>query len=127
MWSDVVDHARQDSPRECCGLIAGKAGQPTHLFRLTNLAPGTTRYEIDPRQIYELEFRQLPELGLDVVAIYHSHPATEAYPSPTDRALAFWPEALYLICSLARSPVIRAFRLSESSVIEALVVVRDDD
>lgn len=129
MSSAIVDHARQESPRECCGLLAGRDGRPTQLFQLTNLAPGNTLYEIDPHQIYELEFRQFPKLGLDVVAIYHSHPATEAYPSPTDRALAFWPEALYLICSLAKpnSPVIRAFQLRDDGVTEARVVVRDND
>lgn len=129
MWSEIVDHARQETPRECCGLIAGRDGRPVHLFRLTNLAPGNTLYEIDPHQIYELEFRELPKLGLDVVAIYHSHPATEAYPSPTDRALAFWPDALYLICSLAipDSPVIRAFQLRDERVTEARLVVRESD
>jgi proteasome lid subunit RPN8/RPN11 len=125
MWSDIVDHARQEAPRECCGLIAGRDGRPSRLFRLTNLAPGNTLYEIDPQQLYELEFRQLPELGLQVVAIYHSHPATEAYPSPTDQALAFWPEVVYLICSLANpeAPVVRAFQLSDVQVTEAAVVV----
>ena len=125
MWSDIVDHARQEAPRECCGLIAGRDGRPSRLFRLTNLALGNTLYEIDPQQLYELEFRELPKLGLQVVAIYHSHPATEAYPSPTDQALAFWPEVLYLICSLAipESPVIRAFQLNDDQVIETYVEV----
>lgn len=129
MWTDIVEHARQESPRECCGLIAGRNGPPRQLFRLTNVAPGNTLYEIDPRQLYELEFKQLPQRGLEVVAIYHSHPATAAYPSATDRALAFWPEALYLICSLAtpESPVIRAFQLSDDQVSEARIVVQDDD
>lgn len=106
-------------------MIAGRDGRPSRLFRLTNLAPGNTLYEIDPQQLYELEFRQLPELGLQIVAIYHSHPATEAYPSPTDQALAFWPEVLYLICSLTipESPVIRAFQLKNEQVREVSIVV----
>ena len=117
MWHEIVDHARTETPRECCGLIAGRDGQPARLFRLTNVAPGTALYEIDPGEIYDLEFRLLPAAKLDIVAIYHSHPATEAYPSSTDRSLAFWPDAIYLICSLAdpEMPVIRGFRLSSES------------
>lgn len=117
---EIIAHAREDAPRECCGLIAGRNGQLEDLYRLTNLAPGNRLYEIDPREIYDLEFRTLPARDQEIVAIYHSHPETEAYPSATDRAQAFWPDAYYLICSLAdpESPVIRAFRLGQPEVVE---------
>src|SRR5690606_27862470 len=71
---EIVAHARHEAPRECCGLIAGQQGRLEDLHRLTNLAPGNRLYEIDPREIYELEFRTLPAREQDVVAIYHSHP-----------------------------------------------------
>jgi proteasome lid subunit RPN8/RPN11 len=90
---------------------------------LTNVAPGTTLYEIDPGEIFDLEFRLLPAAGLEVVAIYHSHPVTEAYPSRTDQSLAFWPDAIYLICSLAEpgTPVVRGYRLGRE-VVEMVVI-----
>ena len=115
MWEEIVSHARQEAPRECCGVIAGRDGRSVRLFRLTNRAPGTTLYEIDATELYDLEFRLLPTEGLELVAIYHSHPVTEAYPSATDQALAFWPDAVYLICSLAEpeSPVVRGFYLGD--------------
>jgi proteasome lid subunit RPN8/RPN11 len=127
MRDEIIDHARREAPRECCGLIAGRGGRAERLFRLRNLAPGNTLYEVDPSQLYELEFRVLPDAGHDVVAIYHSHPATKAYPSPTDRAQAFWPDAVYLICSLAdpATPVIRGFRLRDSLVDEVVVRVAE--
>jgi proteasome lid subunit RPN8/RPN11 len=123
MWQEIVEHARHESPRECCGLIAGRANHPTRLFRLTNVAPGTTLYEIDPSEIFDLEFRQLPAAGLEVLSIYHSHPATEAYPSRTDQSQAFWADAVYLICSLAdpETPVIRGFRLGGELVREVVI------
>ncbi len=128
MWTDIVEHARQESPRECCGLIAGDNGRAVRLFRLTNLAAGNSLYEIDPLEIYELEFRTLPDQALSVLAIYHSHPVSEAYPSATDRALAFWPDAVYLICSLADrgSPTIRAFQIGDYGIREAFVELVDE-
>ena len=93
------------------------------LYRTTNVAPGNALYEIDPAELIELEFRELPAQDLEVIAIYHSHPATEAYPSETDRRLAFWPQAIYLICSLAdpARPEVRGFRLDDGSVTELTV------
>ena len=125
---EIIAHAREDAPRECCGLIAGRSGRLENLYRLTNLAPGNRLYEIDPREIYDLEFRTLPARNQEIVAIYHSHPATEAFPSATDRAQAFWPDAYYLICSLANpdAPVIRAFRLGQPEVVEVSVKVIED-
>jgi proteasome lid subunit RPN8/RPN11 len=125
MRDEIIAHARAETPRECCGLIAGRDGDARHLYRLTNVAPGNVFYEIDPRQLYELEFRELPGRGWEVLAVYHSHPASEAYPSKTDVALAFWPEALYLICSLADPdrPVLRAFHIAGGEIVEAEVGV----
>ena len=124
MWRAIIDHARAEAPRECCGVLAGRDGVSTELYPLPNIAPGNRLYEIDPQALYELEFRTLPDRHMEVLAIYHSHPATEAYPSETDQAQAFWPDATYLICSLAlpESPVLRAFRLDEGCVREVAVV-----
>lgn len=124
MRDEIVAHARAEAPRECCGLIAGRDGVPERLFRLTNVAPGTTLYEIAPEELYELEFRTLPAAGLDVVAIYHSHPASPPRPSPTDVALAFWPDAVYLICSVAdpERPDLRAFRIRDGAVSDVAVM-----
>ena len=121
MRDEIVAHARAEAPRECCGLIAGQAGSPVHLYRLENTAPGNALYEIDATQLYDLEFRLLPERGWEVLAIYHSHPSSPAYPSPTDVALAFWPDAYYLICSLVdpAAPDLRAFRIVDSRIAEA--------
>ena len=118
----IVAHARAEAPRECCGLVAGRDGLATRLFPLTNVEPGTTRYRIDDGEVYRL-YREIEDRGEEIVAIYHSHPVTPAYPSPTDVALAFWPEAFYVICSLADGdrPVIRAFRIADGRIDEAAI------
>lgn len=120
MRDEIIQHAMLESPRECCGIIAGRDHQPVRLYKATNVAPGNTLYEIDPAELIDLEFRELPRQDLEIVAIYHSHPATEAYPSETDRRLAFWPQAVYLICSLADpgNPHVRGFCLRDGEVTE---------
>ena len=118
MHRAIIDHARRETPRECCGIIAGRDGVPIRLYETRNVAPGNRLYEIDPAQLIDLEFRELPARGLELVAIYHSHPESPAYPSATDVELAFWPDAVFLICSLANreQPEIRAFRIRDGLV-----------
>ena len=118
----IVAHARREAPRECCGVIGGTAGEMPELYTLTNIEPGTTRYRIDDAELYRV-YRELDERGGEILAIYHSHPATPAYPSPTDVALALWPEAHYVICSLVDPgrPDLRAFRIVDGQVVEVPV------
>jgi proteasome lid subunit RPN8/RPN11 len=122
MREEIVAHARAEAPRECCGVIAGRNGQPTRLYRLTNLEPGVDRYLVDDEEVYRV-YREIEDGGDDLLAIYHSHPVSVAYPSQTDVALAFWEEAFYVICSLERpeAPVIRAFRIVGEEITEVLV------
>lgn len=123
MLDEIVAHARQESPRECCGLIAGQAGEAKELRRVTNADPGTTFYMMDDKELFRA-YRDFDNQGWEVHVIYHSHPVSVAFPSKTDISLAAWPEALYLICSLERSdsPVLRAFRIVDSAVTEVEVV-----
>ena len=120
MLAAIGEHARRDAPRECCGVIAGRDGVPNRLYALRNIAEGNRLYEIDPIQLMELEFNELEKDGSEIVAIYHSHPTSPAYPSRTDVELAFWPQAVYLICSLERpdAPEIRGFLLRDGSITE---------
>jgi proteasome lid subunit RPN8/RPN11 len=120
MRTAIVDHAMRDAPRECCGIIAGRDGAPVQLYETRNVAAGNRLYEIDPAQLIDLEFRELPALEAEIVAIYHSHPESPAYPSATDVELAFWPDAVFLICSLADRewPEIRGFRIRDGAIHE---------
>jgi proteasome lid subunit RPN8/RPN11 len=116
----IVEHAKREAPRECCGVISGRDGLPIRLYETRNVAEGNRLYEIDPAQLIELEFQELPRSETEIVAIYHSHPASPAYPSATDVELAFWPGAVYLICSLADAsqPTINGFRIRDGAIDE---------
>jgi proteasome lid subunit RPN8/RPN11 len=124
MRKSIEEHAKADAPRECCGVIVGHSGRPERFLPLRNVAEGNRFYEIDPAQLIELEFHELPKDDSEIVAIYHSHPESPAYPSRTDVELAYWPDVVYLICSLelAENPIIRGFHIREGTIAEVTLV-----
>ena len=120
---DILAHARAEAPKEACGLVAGRNARATRVIRCTNAHPAAvTRYTIDPREQLRA-FRDMEGNGEDLVAIYHSHPATQAYPSPTDRAEAHYPKAVYVLVSLRdATPDVRAFQIRDGWVREVPLV-----
>ena len=116
---EIVAHARDEAPKEACGLIAGRGADATRVIRCANAHPvPATRYTIDPREQLRA-FRDMEAKGEELVAIYHSHPITQPYPSPTDRAEAHYPEAFYVLVSLRdATPEIRAYRVRKAWVLE---------
>ena len=120
---EIIAHALEDAPNECCGIIAGEDGRAVKLFRAKNAEASPYRYNVDPKDLFRI-FRECDENGWSFLAIYHSHTASEAYPSPTDVRLGFWPEAYYVLVSLqdAGKPVVRAFRILDGEITEEEVV-----
>ena len=112
----MVAHARAAWPNECCGLIAGSGDLATRVLPTTNAEGTPFMYVMDPREQMEL-MDAIEDAGEDLVAIYHSHTRSAAYPSTTDVELAFFAEPLYVIVSLQNenTPVIRAFHLERSA------------
>ena len=100
-------------------MIAGKDGAITQLYRLTNLEQSVNRYLIDDEEFYRV-YWEIENRGEELLSVYHSHPVTVAYPSKTDVEFAFWPQAIYLICSLQLedAPVIRGFRIIDGAIAE---------
>ena len=113
---EIIAHANEDTPNECCGIIAGKGGRAEKLFRAKNAEGSPYRYNVEPKDL----FRIFRECDWGFLAIYHSHTASEAYPSATDVRLATWPEAYYVLVSLqdADKPVVRAFRILDGAISE---------
>jgi proteasome lid subunit RPN8/RPN11 len=114
--SEIIAHARQAHPFECCGLIAcASADRASSVYQLKNVAVNPlVSYEAAPEELFAAQ-RRMRERGEQLLAIYHSHPrAVEPAPSATDVRLAFYPAAIYLIIGLAgAAPLLRAFRISE--------------
>ena len=123
MFDELVAHAKEDAPNECCGMIASRDGRAVKVYRAENAAASPLRYEIDGAEQYKIQMA-IDDAGLDLGAIYHSHTRSEPYPSQTDINLAFYPEAIYLIVGLASvEPEVRAYTIREGKVAETELVV----
>lgn len=96
----IVDHARRDHPVEACGIVAGpeSSDTPTRLVEMVNAAGSPTFYEFDSTELLAL-YKQMWAHDEEPVVVYHSHTATEAYPSRTDVNLASEPNAHYVLVS----------------------------
>jgi proteasome lid subunit RPN8/RPN11 len=124
LFDEIVAHAREDAPNECCGMVAARDGEAVRIYRAVNAAASPLRYEIDGAEQYRIQMA-IEDAGLDLGAIYHSHTRSEPYPSQTDINLAFYPESLYVIVGLAGSePDVRAFTIRDGRVTEAELVVQ---
>ncbi len=121
---EMVAHARADHPDEACGLVAGIDGRPTRVIRMTNIARSPTFYEMDPREQLRA-FREMDDRDEDLLVIYHSHTATEAYPSRTDISIAGYPDAHYVLLSTRDPEVdeVRSYRIVDGLVTEEPVEV----
>jgi [CysO sulfur-carrier protein]-S-L-cysteine hydrolase len=117
---EMVAHAREDLPNECCGMVGGADGVATKVVRVENEAHSPLRYEMDRQGMFD----GLKEVGGEegLLAIYHSHTKSPAYPSQTDVNQAQnWPEQIYLIISLADgdNPDVKGFHLADLKIADA--------
>jgi len=124
----IVAHARRDHPDEACGVVAGPIGAdlPTRLIPMDNAARSMTFYEFDSLEQLRV-WREMDDNDEEPVVIYHSHTATEAYPSRTDVSFAGEPNAHYLLVSTRAddSEEIRSFRIVDGVVTEEEINIVD--
>jgi [CysO sulfur-carrier protein]-S-L-cysteine hydrolase len=122
----IVAHARKDHPDEACGILAGPAGtdRPTRFIPMTNAARSPTFYEFDSTEQFQV-WREMDDQDEEPVVIYHSHTATEAYPSRTDIGLAAEPGAHYVLVSTRDEDQteFRSYRIVDGDVTEEPVAV----
>lgn len=115
---EMVAHAREDLPNECCGMIGGRDGEATRVVRIENAAASPLRYEMDPQGQFD-GLKAIESAGDELIGIYHSHTRSAAYPSQTDvnQAVA-WPEQVYVIVSLenADAPDVKAYDLANLKI-----------
>lgn len=119
LYNAMIQHLQDEYPLEACGLLAGKDGVVSRQYPIENILRSPVAYEMEPTQQIQAIIA-LEEAGLELAAIYHSHPQGPSAPSETDVALAYWPEAAYIIVSLQdrAAPQVRAFGILEGRVAE---------
>lgn len=131
-YDAIVAHAKRDHPDEACGVVAGAAGsdRPERFVPMLNAAGSPTFYEFDSGELLRL-YREMDDRDEEPIVIYHSHTATEAYPSRTDINLAMEPGAHYVLVSTREhgnnvGPVeFRSYRIIEGAVTEEEIAVTD--
>jgi len=116
MVEEIVEHARAGLPDEACGIVSGTGATATRFHPAVNGDASPFRYSIESRDLLRI-VTDIDDAGEDLLAIYHSHTRSAAYPSRTDVDLAFYPGVAYLIVSLADrdTPEIRAFLISRDA------------
>lgn len=125
LLDEVIAHAREEAPNECCGMIASRDGEAVAVHRARNAAASPFRYEMDGIEQYRIQ-TAIEDAGNELGAIYHSHTRSAPEPSQTDINLAFYPEALYVIVGLkAPEPDVRAWRIVDGAVSEAALELED--
>ncbi|MCY4449465.1 MAG: M67 family metallopeptidase [Chloroflexi bacterium] len=121
----MVQHALEEDPNECCGILAGAGRIVLQHYRITNTEKSPYRYSMDGRELNQV-LRELDDNGWEMQVIYHSHTHSPAYPSDTDvRLAANWPDPYYLLVSLMdkQSPDVRLFTIWDGTVAEEPVVI----
>lgn len=118
-YKEITEQGLREFPNECCGVIAAAGGVPVKVFQMKNADASPVTYRLEGKEQLSV-FDEIDEQGWDLWGIYHSHTHTEAYPSETDTKLAFYPEARYIVISLAdrEEPVIRSFFITDGEVTE---------
>ena len=117
-------HAREEYPRECCGMLAGKEKVITRIFKTRNIAESLDEYELDPMEQVNA-FEEIDRLALKLLGVYHSHPHHHCYPSGLDISRAFYPDTAFFIISLSdfHHPQIKAFTIKEGMVVEQAIII----
>ena len=115
---EMIAHSREEAPNECCGILSGAGGSVMRLYRVTNAARSPYRYLMDPQEFLDAD-RDSERRGWEMLAFYHSHTHSAAYPSQTDVRMALesgWLDVCYVLVSLESeddTPV-RAFHITDT-------------
>ena len=119
----MIEHSKSENPNECCGILAGTNGDISKLYKIRNASPSPYRYVMDPQEMLT-SIQDADENGIDLVAFYHSHTHSPAYPSETDTRMAVesgWVDFCYVLVSLEDEdkPVVRFYVIdSDGEVLE---------
>ena len=119
----MIEHSKSEDPNECCGILAGTNGNISKLYKIRNASPSPYRYVMDPQEMLT-SIQDADENGIDLVAFYHSHTHSPAYPSETDTRMAVesgWVDFCYVLVSLEDDdkPVVRFYVIdSDGEVLE---------
>lgn len=117
IYQEMLNHAKRESPLECCGILGGKDKTVRKSFELQNTEKSPVLYSMSPQEQMEV-FEEMERESMEMIAIYHSHPQTIPFPSETDVKLTFYPDVSSVIISLKEegNPVVKAFQIGKEAI-----------
>ncbi len=128
----IIDHCNAGYPNEACGILAGRDGRVERVYCMKNARPGPVSYEMEPEEQFRV-MKDIRQVGLEMIGMFHSHPGGRAYPSSVDVEKAYWPgttlanypEAVYVIVSLLdrANPDVRGYAISGGAILEVPLAV----
>jgi len=123
----MIEHARREYPLESCGILAGKDGKIVKVYSMENTEKSSSSYLMAPEEQLKV-FLEVEEEGLELSAIYHSHPHSPAYPSQKDIDYAFYPDSLILIISLmdSKDPQVGVFQIADGKIEQKGLKITDE-
>jgi len=113
----MIEHSKKEVPAEACGVLAGLGNNVAKVFTMTNDEHSNSRYLVNPKEQFAV-FKQIREEGLELLGVYHSHVASEAYPSQTDCRLAAYDIAYFIISLQNKEPAVKAYRIKDDNISE---------
>ncbi len=126
LHDDVIAHCRRAYPKEACGILAGAVsdGPVAQMYPMQNVEDSPISYAMDPKEQLQLE-KQMRSRGQRMLAIFHSHTASEAYPSSVDVRLAISPDVSYVLVSLKdrERPTFKSYRIDGTTITEEPVAL----
>lgn len=124
IFDEMLAHCRKVCPNEACGILAGSGNEVLKIYAMTNIEHSPVSYALDSKEHFRVA-KDMRENNLSMIAIFHSHPSSAAYPSQRDVSLAFYEDAAYIIVGLAeKETVVKAFRIREGNIAEIEVKIR---
>jgi proteasome lid subunit RPN8/RPN11 len=125
IFDRIISHCGSVYPNEACGILAGEGNTVRKIYEMTNAEPSPVSYFMDPKEQFSA-MKEMRREGLHMLAIYHSHPGSPAYPSAKDVSLAFYPDSLYVIVGLSEKdkPEVRVYEIVEGNVREVEIELR---
>ncbi len=127
LLSRIIEHSKRELPNEACGILSGKAGKITKVYEMANAEKSPETFFMEPKEQLSV-MKQIRGSGEEMLGIYHSHVASDAYPSSRDIELALYPEASYVIISLKdkKNPLARSFNIIDGKIIEEELKIADN-
>ncbi len=124
LHDEMISHCREAFPNEACGILAGKGDEVSKIYKMTNVEKSPVSYFMDSREQFKV-MKDIREKNLSMLAIFHSHPSSPAYPSAKDLSLAFYEDSIYIIVSLMeKEPVAKGYSMKEGKIEEVAIAVK---